>query len=103
MKVDFGACIYCGASGCESDTAEHATDCPSSTGVFPVDENTLGPRCPHCSEMTNSMQCADCGTDLAMGESYMLREIEPADPGLPGVEGASVSMVVCLGCGVLAS
>ena len=86
-------CVYCDAD-CEADEPEHAETCPSTTGLWPVEPHK------HCETCTcdGSMRCAECHTLLKVGDFYMHREIEPADPLLPGLEGASIQLVICVGC-----
>lgn len=79
VSGDFDTCFYCRAPGCESGTAEHAPDCPSSTGVFVVTLQDLWPGGPS--------QCGidGCDTTLWPGDSYSY------------IEG-NVGLVACLGC-----
>lgn len=94
-------CVYCDAD-CDADEPEHAEDCPSRTGVFTVDAAMIGPECPHCGERAGHPPiCTDCAATLNVGDRYMLREIEPGDQLVPGVEGASVNEVVCVGCAAI--
>jgi hypothetical protein len=91
-------CVFCNAD-CYEDDAEHAADCPSVTGVFPVREQDFGPTCVHCGKGAfGGMRCSDCGAALRLGDHYMHREVEPGDPSVPGIAGASVQMVICVGC-----
>jgi len=70
-----------------------------STGVFPVREEHFGPKCVHCGKGAfGGMRCTECKALLEMGDHYMHQEIDPGDPLLPGIEGASISRVVCIGC-----
>lgn len=92
-------CVYCEAD-CKVDEPEHAADCPSSTGVFPVREQDFGPKCAHCGERAfgASMRCGDCGAELKVGDFYMHRELDPGDPLDPGMGGAAIYEVICVGC-----
>lgn len=90
-------CIYCEAD-CYEDEPEHAADCPSTTGVYPVRLEDLGPPCPHCGEPTLGFGCVDCGAQLQPGDHYMHRILTEGDSSLPDMEGASLSEVICVGC-----
>lgn len=91
-------CVHCGAD-CYADEPEHAADCPMVTGVYPVREEHFGPKCVHCGKgALGGMCCIDCGAELKGGDHYMHREVDPGDPLLPGIEGASVREVICVGC-----
>ncbi|MDQ8043860.1 MAG: hypothetical protein REI11_04605 [Patulibacter sp.] len=100
-REPFRWCVYCGAD-CQPDAGgaveRHAADCPSNTGVFDVRPSDLGPECPHCGERPGGFACTRCAVPLGIGDRYMRAELEPADPSLPGVAGASISEVVCIGC-----
>jgi hypothetical protein len=95
----FRWCVYCGAD-CHEDDPQHAADCPSNTGVFVVRDEDCGPACVHCGRRAHGdgIRCTSCGTDLAVGDRYMHREVEPGDPGGLGVEAASINEVICVGC-----
>jgi hypothetical protein len=95
----FRYCIYCKAD-CYADEPEHAEDCPSSTGVYPLTENDLKPLCPHCGESMRGLpRCGDCGEKMKLGDHYMHRELDPGDPDDPDpIAGASTYMVICVGC-----
>ena len=94
----FRYCVFCNAD-CYVDEAEHADDCPSVTRVWPVREEDMGPKCSHCGERAfGPMHCMDCGASLNVGDHYMHREVDPGDPLLPGIEGAPVYEVICVGC-----
>jgi predicted RNA-binding Zn-ribbon protein involved in translation (DUF1610 family) len=94
----FRYCIYCDAD-CYADEPEHADDCPSGTGVYPVTEQLLKPICPHCGESLYGLpRCMDCGEPFKLGDRYMYRVVEAGDPLLPGIEGAEVREVICIGC-----
>lgn len=85
---DFDTCVFCGAPGCATGTAEHAEDCPSETGLYPVTERDLRPICPHCGKsMDGPPGCCQCHTVLNIGDYYVHREIH---------EG--VYEVLCVGC-----
>lgn len=91
-------CVFCGAD-CHEDEPAHRDDCPSVTGVWPVREEDFGPKCVHCGQGAfGGMRCMDCGSDLKMGDHYMHRETDPGDPHDPGLGGASISEVICIGC-----
>lgn len=94
----FRYCVYCRAD-CYEDEPEHADDCPSSTGVYPVDGHFLKPFCPHCGEsMHGPPRCMDCDEVIPVGSHYVHRELDPGDPLLPGMAGAAVYTLLCLGC-----
>jgi hypothetical protein len=91
-------CVFCGAD-CHADEPDHAAECPSTTGVFPVREEDFGPKCVHCGKGAfGPMHCMDCGSELGLGDHYMHREIDPGDPLLGGAAGASISEIICVGC-----
>lgn len=92
----FRFCVYCRAD-CYEDEPEHAGDCPSVTNVWPVTEKDLGMRGPD-DPYAHGMGCVDCGEQFKVGDSYSLRTVAEADRGLPGVQGAAVCHVICLGC-----
>jgi hypothetical protein len=95
----FRYCIYC-AADCYGDEAQHAAVCPSTTGVYPVDEHALKPFCPHCGEsMFGPPCCMDCGDVIPVGSHYYHREVDPSDPDESNpMVGAPVYEVICLGC-----
>lgn len=67
--------------------------------MFPVDEQTLKPICPHCGESYGGPPlCEDCEEVIPVGSHYVHREIVAADPLLPGIQGAPVYTLLCLGC-----
>jgi hypothetical protein len=88
--------VFCDAD-CDVDEPEHADDCPSTTGVFPVREQDLD-RCGNCGHPRHGFCCVDCGAELRVGDHYMHRQVEDADPLLPGLEGVAVYEVICIGC-----
>ena len=89
----------CGAD-CYADEPEHTDECPSVTGVYPVTEQDLGIRGPN-DPYAHGMRCMDCEADFKVGDHYTHREVEASNPLLPGIEGAAVYEVVCLGCAAL--
>lgn len=94
----FRYCVYCNAD-CYEDEPQHADDCPKNTGVYPVDQHALKPFCPHCGEsMGGPPCCMDCGEVIPVGSHYVHREAQAGDPSLPGVAGAPVYELLCLGC-----
>ena len=97
MTDPFRFCVYC-AADCYADEPDHAPTCPSVTGVYPVRPEDLGPKCNHCGERALGMTCMDCGDELKVGDHYMHRVVEEGDPLLPGIEGAEVREVICVGC-----
>jgi predicted RNA-binding Zn-ribbon protein involved in translation (DUF1610 family) len=96
FEAKFRYCIYCGVD-CYPDgevdvwathEVEHADDCPSTTGVFPVREEDAGPPCPHCGErIDGEMLCSDCDQPLRVGDHYTHRAL-----------GDNGGLVICLGC-----
>jgi hypothetical protein len=95
----FRWCIYCDAD-CEQSSPEHADDCSSVTGLYPVIEQDMTPRCPKCG-YTAGMSCSQCGHDFSLGEFYVLRDLTTGEVTLPTEN--SVSEPVCVGCGALAA
>lgn len=49
---DPDVCIFCAATGCSTDTAEHGSECPFITGLWPVTRGDVerGDCCLACSE-----------------------------------------------------
>jgi hypothetical protein len=91
-REPFRWCVFCDAD-CDVDEADHADDCPSSTGIYPVEVHK---HCETCS-CDGTTFCCDCGAELRVGDFYMHREIEAEGP-LPGLAGAAVYEVICIGC-----
>lgn len=98
-------CGYCRAdckpNGIDEDPdVEHAIDCPSNTGVYPVTEQDFGPKCHHCGKGAFAGPvCMDCKQPLELGDHYMHREIVAADPDAAHPwAGAPVYEVICVGC-----
>lgn len=97
----FRWCVYCHAD-CRLPDPPHADDCPAVTGVHVVSGDMLGPICAYCGERAGEPPvCTDCGAVLNVGDRYMLREVAPGDPFGFGIEAASVSEVICVGCKAL--
>jgi hypothetical protein len=88
----FRWCVHCDVD-CDADEP-HREDCPSVTGIWPV---TAEPHCATCS-CDHGIRCGACGAVLAVGDVFMHREVEAADPSLPGLGGAPVHLAVCVGC-----
>ncbi|HYJ20830.1 MAG TPA: hypothetical protein VEW07_02260 [Solirubrobacterales bacterium] len=86
---DYSKCIYCGATGCDTATAEHAPDCPTQTGVFAVTLQEMWPAGPP--------MCDRCDTTLWPGDTYSHIRV-PSDAG----ETFPVYEVSCTGCALLA-
>lgn len=93
-REPFRWCIFCDADCDFGELVEHAPECPSSTGIYPV---RVHKHCETCS-CDGAIQCMDCGAELVVGDFYMHRTIVDADPLLPGAAGASVREVICIGC-----
>lgn len=76
-------CIYCNAD-CwpEPENQQHKDDCPSVTGLFPVDQEMvdLGAECG-----------GGCGHVFQLGEFYMDTQVEQNGPDKSCV-------VACIGC-----
>lgn len=89
----FRFCVFCGAD-CHIENVEHSAECPSVTGVYPV---RVEKHCPSCT-CDGTIFCCRCDAELKIGDHYMLHELEPGDASIPGIEGASVSEVICVGC-----
>jgi predicted RNA-binding Zn-ribbon protein involved in translation (DUF1610 family) len=103
MKVNlqegdpFRYCVYCNAD-CAVDESQHSGDCPTVTGLWPVRKEDLGLECPRCGYQ-HGMRCMDCEAEFKIGDFYIHRELDPGDPHLPGVEGAAIHEIICVGCG----
>lgn len=91
MTDEFRWCVHCGAD-CwpDKDDQEHASDCPVTTGLWPVTMAELGMRGPD-DPYAHGMVCMDCNTPFELGDVYALR---PTDEG-------DVFEIVCVGCRVL--
>lgn len=91
---NFDVCVFCGTDGCAMGTDVHAEDCPSTTGVFPVHKQDLGPECPHCGKgfREHDFGCCRCDHTFSLGEQYHHIRIEDTGESFPGYE------VVCAGC-----
>jgi hypothetical protein len=94
-------CVYCEAD-CGVETPQHNVGCPTTTGVFPIREKDLDP-CENCGHYRHGMRCMDCDADLDVDDHYMLRGIAPGDPLLPGIQGAPIFAVICVGCAASAA
>lgn len=85
-------CVYCDAD-CEVDEPEHATDCPSETGLYPVEQRDVPAgaceKCGHYNQV--GMLCAECNCELKVGEFYALQSTDDDD----------IRVVVCVGCQIL--
>jgi hypothetical protein len=93
-REPFRWCVFCDAD-CHEDDPEHADDCPSITGIFPV---RLHKHCDSCT-CNGTIRCMDCGAELKVGDFYMHREIEGTDfMAVSPFAGAAVSEVICMGC-----
>lgn len=87
-------CVYCGTD-CWEDEPEHGPDCPSTTGLWPVEAEHLGPlaTCPKCAHEWRlyGMTCAECGVEFKEGDLVAHQTTDRDD----------VVVIVCLGCRVL--
>lgn len=93
----FRWCIYCKADcWLDAEDQEHATDCPQTTGVWPVTERDLGIRGPD-DPYAHGMKCMDCEADFKVGDHYTHRPIGD-HPLLPGMDPIPGYEVICLGC-----
>lgn len=87
----FRWCVFCKAD-CWVDKPEHAVDCPSSTGVWPVRYEAMHPPCEHCGKRPDpSIRCSECECVLGLGDFYTHRQLADI-AGLPAYE------PICLGC-----
>jgi hypothetical protein len=86
-----GPCIYCGAPWPYPEPIEHATNCPSITGLFPVLDSDLGHKveceCGRVNRWPGGFGCVACGHQFAIGEFYVHRSISD-----------NLSAIVCLSC-----
>ena len=113
----FRFCIYC-AADCYEEDPEHADDCPSTTGVFPVTKRMLVSISAEGELEHSGMRCMDCEDSFAAGDHYTHRHVgrgalafgidEDASPAdiltaalAPGMEEADVYEIICLGCAAL--
>lgn len=86
-----GPCVYCGERVCQG--ADHAEDCPSSTGVFPVRLEEMWPAGP--------ARCDHCGTLLWPGDTYSHIDRGEGNPMGVGPD-LPIYEVACTGCALLA-
>lgn len=94
--ADLDVCVYCGTSGCLDGTAEHATDCPFSTGVYIVNEADLTACGCLCSKCAVQMACGICSIEINLGEAYTTIPDVDID-----ISDEPIALLVCLGCAVL--
>lgn len=77
-----------------ADDVEHKPDCPSVTGMYPIDKRALSPwaECPECGHgfSVNGMTCMDCGVEFKLGDTYAHRQTKD-----------DMFEVVCTGCALL--
>jgi hypothetical protein len=76
-------CVYCKAD-CWVDDPEHTTECPTSTGVFPIREGD------------KDMLCCRCKAPLS--DSYMHIDMETGEVGPTNSRAVPVLEVVCIAC-----
>ncbi len=81
-------CIYCGV-GCDEFEPEHDSECPFTTGLWPVTLEALEMRGPN-DPYAHGMVCIDCGSEFKVGDVYTHRQ-----------SSYDVYEVVCVGCRVL--
>jgi hypothetical protein len=74
-------CVFC--SRFVMQGAEHADDCPSNTGLYPVLQQDLEP---------HGFGCTACGHQFELGEFYTHRPTGESGDGTPVVS------VVCMDC-----
>lgn len=91
----FRWCVYCGADcAVDEDEQEHKSDCPVSTGLWPVRAEDYH-RCSHCGEVDVDACCMDCGAPFKLGDVYVLRDADTGEI----ARRPYVGEVVCVGCG----
>lgn len=92
-------CVYCNQDVMPPISADHADDCPSNTGIFPVLERDVKCKCP-CGQVSHEggLMCGICQAELKVGDSYAHQAISPGDPHLGRIAGAAVGLIVCLFC-----
>lgn len=95
MSAD--VCVFCSTAGCANGTAQHGTDCPFTTGMWPIDEEAL----------RRETVCAACDEPFALGDlcaevSDMTHPAVARAVELAEAMGAErVSFAVCLPCAAL--
>jgi hypothetical protein len=57
LPIEERPCAYCGAEY-DAGGFDHAEDCPSNIGLFPVREEDV--RCPGCKQTYIGMRCIEC-------------------------------------------
>jgi hypothetical protein len=92
-------CIYCEAD-CDEEDPEHAVDCPSTTGVFPVTKRMLVSINDEGELEHSGMNCMDCEDSFAAGDHYTHRHVGRGALA-PGMAEADVYEVICLGCAAM--
>lgn len=101
----FRFCIYCKAD-CYVDEPEHTADCPQSTGLFPILDQDLGPKCSACGHQ-DGVCCGQCERPFALGDCYVLRDLQTNAVGFntaepKGLDEAPICEYLCLSCAALA-
>lgn len=83
-------CVYCQAD-CwpEPENRQHAGDCPTQTGVYPILEQDRNP-------WGNFGDCGGCHTPFTLGDLYVLADVRTETITGPAPEHGYVR---CLGCG----
>ncbi len=94
-------CVFCEAD-CYEEDPEHADDCPSTTGVFPVAKRDLVSINAEGELEHSGMRCMDCEDSFAAGDHYAHRHVGRGALA-PGMAEADVYEVICLGCAALAA
>jgi hypothetical protein len=87
-------CVFCGAD-CNLPEPDHADDCPSVTGLYPVIERDL--MCPGCGETYEGMLCSECEEPFKIGDHYTHRQIGEGNP-IPDGPPCPIYEPICLGC-----
>lgn len=93
-REPFRWCVFCDAD-CEVDEPDHADDCPSTTGVYPVREQDV--LCPGCKQTHMGMRCVECEAEFEVGDHYTHRHVGDGTMA-PGLPEAPIYEVICIGC-----
>jgi len=95
----FRFCVYCEAD-CYEEDPEHGDDCPSTTGVFPVNKRMLVSINAEGELEHSGMRCGDCRDPFVAGDHYTHRHVGRGTF-IPGMAEADMYEVICLGCAAL--
>jgi hypothetical protein len=72
-------------------SADHDQDCPSNTGIYPVQIEDVTCKCP-CGEVSHEggLRCGECSVELKVGDFYSHLRIREHE--------GWIGLIVCLFC-----